>query len=68
MIDRSAILSFLKERKTLGASTEEIGDAIGVPNDPNARRRLYHSLTRMVAKKQITKSPMGKRHWRFFRL
>lgn len=48
MINRSDILAALRERKDQGASTEEIGDAIGVPNEANARRRLYHSLCRMV--------------------
>lgn len=66
MINRSDILSALRERKSQGASTEEIGDAIGIPNEPNARRRLYHSLCRMVEKKQITRKPMGKRLWRFY--
>lgn len=66
MIDRSDILQALRDAKSQGASTEEIGDAIGVPNEANARRRLYHNPLRMVEKKQITRKPMGKRLWRFY--
>lgn len=67
-INRSDILAALRQTRGQGATTEEIGDSIGVPNEANARRRLYHALTRMVAKKQITKKPMGKRLWRFYSL
>lgn len=67
MADSSiAILAFLRKRKELGASTEEIADALHISAHPNARRRFYYRLTRMVVKKQITKQPQGKRLWRFF--
>lgn len=65
-INRSDILSALRDSKGKGLTTEEIGDNTGVPNEANARRRLYHALCRMESKKQIRREPMGKRLWRFY--
>lgn len=60
------VLRFLRRRGELGAATEELADALGIPVHPNPRRRFYYFLNRMVEKKEIRREPQGKRLWRYF--